>query len=109
MKVKRQILERLYFFGSMKKDFKVQCCNIAAAQGKEFVASVSWLDKWKARFNVKFKKTPGEKQSADHSAAQRFKDERLPEFFENYHPRDIYNCGEFALYPKCLRTLRQKC
>ena len=85
----------------MKKDFKVQCCNIAAAQGKEFVASVSWLDKWKARFNVKFKKT--------HSATQRFKDECLPDFFENYHPRDIYNCGEFALYPKCLRTLIQKC
>ena len=55
------------------------------------MASIGWLDKWKARFNVKFKKTHGEKQSADHSAAQRFKDERLPEVFEFITIGDHFN------------------
>ena len=76
--------------------------QIAASQGKEFNASEGWLAKFKLRFNIRYKQSHGEKQSADHSAAEKYLNETLPELIKDYLPKNVYNGDEFGLYPRGL-------
>ena len=64
--------------------------------------SQGWLQKFKERFNIKFKKAHGEKLSADHDSAQDYTNDILPGIIEQYDERDIYNLDEFGGLPKGL-------
>ena len=64
----------------------------------DFKASVGWLERWKERHNIKFKKQHGEKQDADDFGAERWVMEALPDIIKDYEPRDIFNADETGLY-----------
>ena len=64
----------------------------------DFKATVGWLERWKERNGIKFKKQHGEKQDADDWGAERWVTEVLPGLLEDYEPRDIYNADETGLY-----------
>ena len=64
----------------------------------EFKATVGWLERWKERNGIKFKKQHGEKQDADDWGAERWVTEILPGILQAYSPRDIFNADETGLY-----------
>ena len=64
--------------------------------------STGWLQKFKTRFNIKFKKAHGEKQSADKESADDYIKDILPGILEEYDESDIYNLDEFGILPKGL-------
>ncbi len=60
--------------------------------------STGWLDRFKKRYNLQFKKFHGEKQDANEDAAQEWLDKNLPELLSRFEPEDIYNADETGLY-----------
>ncbi len=65
---------------------------------KAFVASQGWLTKWKARYQIVFKKEQGERASADVEGAKEWSKEVLPGILNTFSPEDLYNCDESGLY-----------
>jgi len=64
----------------------------------DFKTTVGWLERWKERNNIKFKKQHGEKQDADDWGAERWVTEVLPDIIKDYEPQDIFNADETGLY-----------
>ena len=64
----------------------------------EFEFSTGWLDGFKKRFNVKFKKLIGEKLSADDEAADEWIKTQWPILRNSYPAKDIFNCDECGVY-----------
>ena len=64
----------------------------------DFKATVGWLERWKERNDIKFKKQHGDKHDADEFSAERWVVEILPDIIKYYHPRDIFNADETGLY-----------
>jgi hypothetical protein len=64
----------------------------------EFDATTGWLNRWKVRNQIVYKRLHGEKNSADVLGAQEWIDNKLPTLLENYAPSDIYNADETGLY-----------
>ena len=60
--------------------------------------SNGWMEKFKQRFNLDYKKFCGEKKSADYENAEKWLKQQLPEILSNFDPNDIYNCDETGLY-----------
>ena len=64
----------------------------------DFKPTSGWLERWKDRHSIKFKKQHGEKQDADDFSAERWIVEVLPDLLKDYQPRDIFNADETGLY-----------
>ncbi|XP_030050848.1 tigger transposable element-derived protein 4-like [Microcaecilia unicolor] len=64
----------------------------------QFKATVGWLERWKRRNNITFKKQHGERQDADDSGAENWVVSVLPSILNEYAPRDIFNADETGLY-----------
>jgi hypothetical protein len=64
----------------------------------DFKATEGWLSRWKGRFNIKYKKAYGEKESGDLSSAEGWKLNVLPQLLNDFSPNDIYNADETGLY-----------
>ena len=63
-----------------------------------FKASIGWLDGWKKRHGIQFRKEHGEKRSADAVSAEEWMETTLPSLLEEFAPEDIYNGDECALF-----------
>ncbi|KAK3091960.1 hypothetical protein FSP39_024021 [Pinctada imbricata] len=68
----------------------------------DFSATNGWLERWKSRNNIGFKRMHGEKKDADEGAANQWKESTLPTFLRSYHPDDIYNADETGIYFRAL-------
>lgn len=68
---------------------------------QNFSASNGWLEGFKRRHDIAFKKAAGESRSVDQSVCNRWTEE-LPSLLKGYDPNDIYNADETALFFKCL-------
>lgn len=66
-----------------------------------FRASNGWLEKFKKRNDIVFKKVCGESASVDNTVCENWK-EKLPDIVQGFHPDDIYNADETGLFFKCL-------
>ncbi|KAL3882412.1 hypothetical protein ACJMK2_028755 [Sinanodonta woodiana] len=62
----------------------------------DFKTISGWLERWKDRHSIKFKKQHGEKQDADDFSAERWIVEVLIDLMKDYQHRDIFN--ETGLY-----------
>ena len=73
--------------------------KIATSIGlRDFKATVGWLDGWKKRHDIQFRKEHGEKRSADAVGAEEWMKTILPSLMEKFAPEDIYNGDECALF-----------
>ena len=75
--------------------------KIATSIGlRDFKATVGWLDGWKKRHDIQFRKEHGEKRSADAVGAEEWMKTTsiLPSLMEKFAPEDIYNGDECALF-----------
>lgn len=77
---------------------KAKATELAKKFDHEFVPSVGWLDRFKERHGLRFKKEHGEKQNSDIEAAELFRSDTLPRLLERFDPNDIFNADETALY-----------
>ncbi|XP_046976413.1 tigger transposable element-derived protein 6-like [Vanessa cardui] len=64
-------------------------------------ASNGWLEGFKRRHDIAFKKAAGESKSVDQGVCNQWTED-LPNLLEGYEPDDIYNADETALFFKCL-------
>ena len=79
----------------------------AISLGKElgltdFNPSLSWVQRWRQRKGIVFKKQHGEKQDHDAVGADHWIMNVWPEYNVKYAPCDVYNCDETGLYFKAL-------
>lgn len=68
---------------------------------QNFSASNGWLEGFKRRHDIAFKKAAGESNSVDQGVSNQWI-EALPSLLEGYDPNNIYNADETALFFKCL-------
>ena len=68
----------------------------------DFVATNSWLSRWKTRHNIKFKYIHGEKRSANNINAEEWQSKNVPIYISTYSPDNIYNSDETGLYYRAL-------
>lgn len=68
---------------------------------QNFSASNGWLEGFKRRHGISFKKAAGESKSVDQGVCNQWTED-LPNLLTEYHPKDIYNADETALFFKCL-------
>jgi hypothetical protein len=74
---------------------KLNCTNFNASNG--------WLDGFKKRHDLAFKKICGESKAVDETVStQWLKD--LPSLLDGYSPDDVFNADETGLFYKCLPT-----
>jgi len=64
----------------------------------QFIATDGWLSRWKNRHEIKFKHVHGEKASADESASNDWKVDRLKIILNDFSPDNIFNADETGLY-----------
>lgn len=62
----------------------------------------SWIERWKNRHNIHYKRIVGEQASADILGAESYITNVLPNLIAGYNLRDIYNADETALFYKAL-------
>lgn len=68
---------------------------------ENFSASNGWLEGFKKRNDISFKKVAGESKSVDLGVCSQWTKD-LPNLLEGYDAEDIYNADETALFYKCL-------
>ncbi|KAL4096550.1 hypothetical protein QTP88_021480 [Uroleucon formosanum] len=64
----------------------------------QFIATDDWLSRWKNRHEIKFNHVHGEKASADESASNDWKVDRLKIILNEFSPDNIFNADETGLY-----------
>ncbi|UYV75599.1 hypothetical protein LAZ67_13000702 [Cordylochernes scorpioides] len=67
-----------------------------------FEASNGWLEKFKARRNIDFKRLHGEAGSVDANSIATWKGGIIPSLLAKYSPQDIFNADETGLFYKLL-------
>ncbi|UYV82150.1 hypothetical protein LAZ67_21001138 [Cordylochernes scorpioides] len=67
-----------------------------------FEASNGWLEKFKARRNIAFKRLHGEAGSVDANSVATWKGGIIPSLLAKYSPQDIFNADETGLFYKLL-------
>lgn len=67
----------------------------------DFRASNGWLDRFKKRHEVTFKKVCGESAAVDDGICEDWKN-KLADLTQGYHQDDIYNADETGLFFRCL-------
>jgi hypothetical protein len=77
---------------------------------KEFKASNGWLEKFKQRMNISYKKIVGEAGVIDRDTAAKWMNNILPDLIKDYEEHDIFNADETSLFYKALpdKTLHYK-
>ncbi|XP_025831101.1 tigger transposable element-derived protein 4-like [Agrilus planipennis] len=68
---------------------------------QNFSASNGWLEGFKKRNDINFKKSAGESKSVDQGVCNQWIED-LPSLLEGYDSNDIYNAHETALFFKCM-------
>lgn len=82
---------------------KEKALQIAAEFGeKEFSASNGWIDRFKTRHNLTFKKICGEANDVDPEITEEWKTTILKTVCEQYKPNDIFNVDECGLFYRLL-------
>lgn len=69
----------------------------------DFKASNGWIEKWKARYNVKKMIISGESGDVSSATVESWK-ERLPEILHGYVPAQVWNMDETGCFWKSLPT-----
>lgn len=91
---------------------KEKALEIAAEMGHtEFSASNGWMDRFKSRHNLCFKKMNGESASVDPETSEKWRTEALKlDLCKNYEPGEIFNLDECGLFYRMVpdRTLSFK-
>ena len=77
--------------------------QLAAADGEiliflDFTPTTSWIQRWRGRHVVVWKKEEGEKQDADIQSADEWIQIVLPHLLQQFWPHDIFNADETGLY-----------
>lgn len=67
----------------------------------DFRASNGWMEKFKSRHDIVFKKVCGESKAVDDQVCEDWL-EKLPLHCAGYKPEDIFNADESALFYKCM-------
>ena len=65
---------------------------------ENFHASDGWLDRWKKRYNVSFKKISGEGNACTDEMTAPWAETTLPTMLSKYELNQIYNADEFGLF-----------
>ena len=65
---------------------------------ENFHASDGWLDHWKKRYNVSFKKISGEGNACTDEMTAPWAETTLPTILSEYELNQIYNADEFSLF-----------
>ncbi|XP_005994023.3 tigger transposable element-derived protein 4-like [Latimeria chalumnae] len=68
----------------------------------DFKATNGWLDHWKKRYDVVFKRAHREKKDANVPSATNWIKNQLPAILQHYKPEEVYNADETGL---CYRAL----
>ncbi|GBN34699.1 Tigger transposable element-derived protein 4 [Araneus ventricosus] len=68
----------------------------------DFKATDGWLNRWKDRNNIVYRKLHGEKQDADSASAEDWRKDVWPTLIKDYKPDQIFNTDETGL---CFRAL----
>lgn len=68
---------------------------------QNFSASNGWLEGFKRRHDIAFKKAARESKSVDQGVCNHWTED-LPNLLKGYESDDIYNADEIALFFKCL-------
>ena len=68
----------------------------------DFKATDGFIDRWKKRYGIVYKKTHGEKLDADEVNATQWIDTILPGVLNRYSLSDIFNADETGLYYRVL-------
>lgn len=77
--------------------------QIAAQLGRsDFKATDGWFNRWTKRNGLVFVKQQGEAGSADLQAADRWKEEEMPEILASYPADCVYNADETGIYFKAM-------
>ncbi|GBL79148.1 hypothetical protein AVEN_92395-1 [Araneus ventricosus] len=69
----------------------------------EFKASNDWLENFKKRHNIFFRKLCGESASADASSCEEWLSE-LSSLLKNYKTDDVFNADETGFFFQCLHN-----
>lgn len=91
--------ENIAVSGPMIQNIALKIAN--SLEIKDFTASSGWLDRFKQRNDLKFKKLVGESASADHESAISFIKE-FEKIRKSYKNEEIFNCDETGLFYKML-------
>ncbi|UYV76916.1 hypothetical protein LAZ67_14002390 [Cordylochernes scorpioides] len=82
---------------------KEKAILLALKMGQDnFEASNGWLEKFKARRNIAFKRLHGEAGSVDANSVATWKGGIIPSLLAKYSPQDIFNADETGLFYKLL-------
>ncbi|UYV75009.1 hypothetical protein LAZ67_12002075 [Cordylochernes scorpioides] len=82
---------------------KEKAILLALKMGQDnFEASNGWLEKFKARRNIAFKRLHGEAGSVDANSVATWKGGIIPSLLAKYSPQDIFNADETMLFYKLL-------
>ncbi|KAK3762435.1 hypothetical protein RRG08_009825 [Elysia crispata] len=77
---------------------KEKATQLASQMGLEFHPTEGWMNRFKHRNGLSFKREHGEKQSTDFRAVEHYQAEKLPALFSQYSPEDIYIADETGLF-----------
>lgn len=69
---------------------------------KDFSASNGWIERFKERHGLKFKKICGEAASVDQTIVTDWKNSLLKDVLQRYDPKDVYNLDETGLFFRLL-------
>jgi len=64
----------------------------------DFDPSPSWMQRWRERNFIVFKRQHGEKQDYDSAAAEHWLTSVWPRIQDRYAASEIYNCDETGVY-----------
>ncbi|XP_044586102.1 tigger transposable element-derived protein 6-like [Cotesia glomerata] len=68
----------------------------------DFRASNGWLEKFKRRHDLVFKKVCGESASVNVATCNKWTNDRLKDLLRDFEPENVFNADETALFYKCL-------
>lgn len=69
---------------------------------EDFKPSGGWLQRFRARYGINYRRIVGESASMDFSGREAWLEEHLPIIFKSYAERDIYNGDETGLFYQLL-------
>uniref|UniRef100_H3BFD8 HTH CENPB-type domain-containing protein n=1 Tax=Latimeria chalumnae TaxID=7897 RepID=H3BFD8_LATCH len=64
----------------------------------DFKATNGWLDCWKKRYGIVFKRAHGEKKDMDVPSTTNWIENQLLPVLQHYKPEDVYNADETGFY-----------
>ena len=77
---------------------KTKATELAKELGHDFEPTDGWLNRFKSRHGLKFKKEHGEQQATDTNASEEFRNNILPGLLQQYAKHDIFNVDETGIY-----------